>query len=352
MEDSKFRKRSLGGSRTNPTLQAAGATAALRRMQEFLDRDEREIVHVTPRDIRKRFNARFIPCSLEEFAIIEWPELSVSVDEAKELFPSLLSDRQFWLELNENEKEDFIEFLAGVHSTAVSMVENLQIHPVTLERESTEAQEFFIVDGERRSLSALYSRGRIPLVKAYVYNRILTPLERARLKDIANTAVPLSVYETILSKCEIYKVFEGARDLPLRELGQLLGYKKDAAALLKGVFEYPDFDDLMRRIKKERLGWRDIKQILRDGFPDGLGVAEKNSSNVASLSNGSTKKAGGNADVDRLAERISEFVGFPCAISHNKGNGKVKVTFRTTLDDFENLFESLHRVDVQKVFEQ
>ena len=60
MSDKTSRRRSLGGNRSNPTLQAANASEELRNIQSFIDKDEREIVHVTPSEIKKYFNARFI----------------------------------------------------------------------------------------------------------------------------------------------------------------------------------------------------------------------------------------------------------------------------------------------------
>jgi hypothetical protein len=355
--DKNNRRRSLGGSRTNPTLQAASASVELRNIQTFIDKDEREIVHVTPSDIKKTFNARFIPCSLDEFGQVLWPDLELSVDEAKEEYPKLLHGFSFWSELSDSEKSDFIEFLGGVHSTANSMVRDLQIHPVTLERESPESTDYFIVDGERRSLSALYSRGRIPVVKAYVYNRLLSPVERAQLKDIANTALSLTVYETILSKFEIYKSSEGAKSLNVRDLGNLLGYKKDLAATLKKVFDHENRDALLHRVKKERLGWRDINYLLKNGIGAPItkpGAEDINSSpNAKALSNGKTKgESLVSSDISSLEERISQFVGYPCSLNFNEGSKKVKLTFRTSLNDFESLLASLQRIDVEKVLEK
>jgi hypothetical protein len=354
MVDKKIRKRSLGGVRMNPTQQAASATEELRHIDSFISRDEREIVHVSPTDIKKSFNARFVPCSLEEFSEIEWPSLSLSVEEARELYPTLLESREFWQNLGPVEREDFLNFLAGVHTTSASMVNDLQIHPITLERESTESTEFFIVDGERRSLSALYSRGKIPVVKACVYNRMLSPLQRAKLKDIANSGVPLTVYETILSKLEIYKAYEGASALNVRDFGQLLGYKKDSAAILKKLFLHAEMNHILERVRVERLGWRDIAFLLKNGAD--AKIPEKDSSpspaGPKSLSDGTTKKdARRSPDIIGLEERLSQTVGYPCSIGWNEGSDKVKLTFKTSLADFESLLDSLQRLDVSKVID-
>ena len=356
MLDKSNRRRSLGGNRSNPTLQAANASEELRHIQSFIDKDEREIVHVTPLEIKKTFNARFIPCSLEEFGKIEWPDLSNSVDEAKEKYPTLLAGHGFWESLNDIEKEDFTSFLVGVHSTSTSMVNELQIHPITLERETPESTEYFIVDGERRSLSALYARGKIPVVKAYVYNRRLKPLERALLKDSANTGVPLTIYETLLSKYEIYVAYEGAKSLTVRDLGQLIGYKRDLASTIKRVFDSEDRDQLLERVRREKLGWREIRFLLQNGVDEALPSKEETKSveneSQKKLSDRRTKVTNKNPDIVSLEERIARHVGFPCSIGFNEGSGNVKVSFSTNLTDFENLLANLKRLDVKKVLDK
>ena len=360
MSDKASRRRSLGGIRSNPTLQAANASEELRNIQGFIDKDEREIVHVTPSEIRKSFNARFIPCSLEEFGKISWPELTMSVDEARETYPELLSGLSFWEALNSSEREDFITFLSGVHSTATSMVNELQIHPITLERDSSESSEYFIVDGERRSISSLYAQGKIPVVKAYVYNRRLKPLERALLKDSANTGVPLTPYENLLSKYEIYKVYPGAETLNVRDLGKLLGFSKNIGSILKRVFNSDNMEALFERARKEKLGWREIDFLSKNGVDALLPVnevkveapIEGNKPSKNNLSHRGTDEKRQNSDIALLEERISEHVGFPCSIGFNENNKNVKVAFKTNLDEFENFLENLRRIDVEKVLDK
>ena len=359
MVDKSSRRRSLGGSRSNPTLQAASASEELRHIQSFIDKDEREIVHVTPSEIKKSFNARFIPCPLDEFAKIEWPDLTLSVDEARELYPALLDGREFWEGLSPIEKSDFIDFLGGVHSTSSSMVNELQIHPITLERESPESSEYFIVDGERRSLSALYSRGKIPVVKAYVYNRLLQPLEKALLKDSANTGVALTPYENLVSKYEIYKVYPNAEALNVRDLGKLLGFKKSNASILKRVFNHAEREALFNRARKDKLGWREIDFLSKNGAAAELPQKETSPVNESQgdekkqLSDGRTKETKTKSpDIASLEERLAEHVGFPCFIGFNQGSGNVKVSFKTNLNDFENLLANLKRIDVEKVLDK
>lgn len=359
MADKPSRRRSLGGSRSNPTLQAANASDELMKVQSFIDRDEREIAHVTPSEIKKSFNARFIPCSLEEFASIEWPDLELSVDEAKEHFPQLLSGREFWESLNDLEQEEFINFLCGVHSTSTSMVNEIQIHPITLERASPESSEYFIVDGERRSLSALYARGKVPIVKAFVYNRILEPLEKALLKDSANTGVPLAPHENLVSKYEIYKVYPKADTLNVRDLGKLFGFNRNIGAILKRAFNSPDRAALFQRSRKEKLGWREIDFLSKNGVEAELpekeieAAVKDDSPDPKSLSHGVTNESNQKSpDIASLEERIAQHVGFPCSIGFNKGSGNVKVSFKTNLDDFENLLANLKRIDVERVLDK
>lgn len=360
MSDKTSRRRSLGGNRSNPTLQAANASEELRNIQSFIDKDEREIVHVTPSEIKKSFNARFIPCSLEEFGRISWPELTMGVDEAREMYPELLAGLSFWENLSSSEREDFIHFLGGVHSTATSMVNELQIHPITLERNSPESSEYFIVDGERRSISSLYAQGKIPVVKAYVYNRRLEPLERALLKDSANTGVPLTPYENLLSKYEIYKVYPGAETLNVRDLGKLLGFSKNIGSILKRVFNSDDMEALFERARKEKLGWREIDFLSKNGADALLPSTEAETetpieskeSGKDTLSHGGTDEKRRNPDIASLEERIAEHVGFPCSIGFNESSGNVKVAFKTSLNEFENFLANLKRIDIEKVLDK
>jgi hypothetical protein len=240
------------------------------------------------------------------------------------------------------------------------MVNELQIHPITLERESPESNEYFIVDGERRSLSALYSRGKIPVVKAYVYNRLLQPLEKALLKDSANTGVPLTPHENLVSKYEIYRAYPNAESLNVRELGKLLGFNKNIGSIMKRVFVSPEREALFERARRDKLGWREIEFLSKNGANAELPgkelelEGENTEGEKPDLSHGGTKeKSQKNPDITSLEERIAQHVGYPCAVGFNQSSGRVKITFSTTsLEDFENLLANLQRINVDKVLDR
>jgi len=73
----------------------------------------------------------------------------------------------------------------------------------------------------------------------------------------------------------------------------------------------------------------------------------------AKLSDRRTKEpVAKNADIAVLEEKIATHVGYPCSIGFNESSGSVKVSFKTNLDNFENLFSSLKQVDTDKVFDK
>lgn len=350
----KKKRRPSLGARKNPIDQVSEANSKLALVQDFIDKDERDMAYITPDSIRKSFNARFIPCSLDEFAAIEWPSLDLSVDEAKDSYPALLHDRQFFVLLSDSEKADFLEFLSEIHATAKTMVEEIQVHPITLERESAESTEYFIVDGERRTLSVLYTKGKIPVVKAFVYNRLLSDIERAKLKDIANLSKPLSTHETFLSKKAIYDAFEGAKDLGVRDLGNLLGYKKDTARIMKKVFEHPHENRLMERVKKEKLSFRKIVFLLEHGVDaEFLDESDHKLQDRQSVSDSQTdkEKTKPNVDIEKFQEKLSEMVGFPCVIKFNESSQNINLHFKSNLSNFEDLLENLTRLNVGQVMD-
>lgn len=358
---------SLGGNaqRTDVTKMAANAVNNMNQLDEFMGKDVRDMIFISAKEIKKTFNARFIPCSLEEFSEIDWPGLELSIDEARDLYPTLLSGRPFFAELSLVQQEDFFNFLMSVHATAQSILNETQVQPITLERESADSDDLYLVDGERRTLSVLYSKGKIPLIRATVFNRRLTDLERAKIKDLANWSVSLNVHETILSKLAIYSATPDANKLSIRELGKLLGYKKTQASIIKPLFDHAHRDQIIERVKLERLGWRQIKLLLDNPGVD-LSLYEKETPVAGPFwdetkleevkhevvpEQKKTPKKVKDSNVIGLEERLSQIIGFQCKIDYSVDSRKVRLSLVSTMEQFEDMLSSLKRIDASKALE-
>lgn len=357
------RRPSLGGAasvrpKTESLVQASEALKRMESVQGFIDKDQRDVMYISPTDIQKTFNARFIPCSLQEFASVDWPDTSETVEVALDIYPVILSGHAWFDELTDVQKKLFYGFLGKVHHTAQSMVELLQAQPITLEREHEGEQTFYIVDGERRTLSCLYTKGKIPVIKAQVFNRRLTHYERAMLKDVANTGEPLTTFENIRSKEAIYNALAEAPEMNLRDLGRLLRISKNQAGWFKMLMTHPDQAAFYQRIESERLGWRQIKYLLDHGVKASIEVHVKHTQNTeaakkqpARVSHGVTPTpptAEIDGDTLRLQTTISEKVGYPCEITQTTKNGKVKLAFEVKMDDFEHLLANLKPIDLSE----
>ena len=362
------RRPSLGGvastrPKTESLVQASEALKRMESVQGFIDKDQRDVMYISPGDIQKTFNARFIPCSLQEFTDINWPDTSETVEAAQDQYPSILSGHVWFDTLSDNQKTSFYQFLTKVHHTAQSMVELLQAQPITLERENEADQTFYIVDGERRTLSCLYTKGKIPVIKAQVFNRRLTHYERAMLKDVANTGEPLTTFENIRSKAAIYNALPEAPEMNLRDLGKLLRISKNQAGWFKMLMTHPEQADFYKRIEVEQLGWRQIKYLLDNGIKANIVTPAKTSKDApvstpvnSSVSHGVTatsettesSKTRINSDILRLQNMISEQVGYACQIRQKDKNKKVQLSFEVSMDDFEHLLANLKPVDLNE----
>jgi predicted DNA-binding protein YlxM (UPF0122 family) len=347
----KAKRRSLGRTNTHaPAMElAADAIKRMEQVDNFISLDRRDIGYVSPNDIRKTFNARFIPCTLENFQSIDWPELDLDVDTAKDSYPALLSDKDWYKTLDEIQQKDFILFLEEIHTTAQSIVSIHQVQSITLEREHEDATEYFVIDGERRTLACLYSKGKIPVVKAQIYNYILSDLQRALVKDAANTDVPLKTHEKIVSKKAIYDAIENVDALSVRALGKVLGYNKDQAGTLRKVLKHEESDRFMARISKDKLSWRKINFLLDNGIDAKIiSSTEVEKGALGKHRNLSDSKTGNAKDqnIQSLQEGYSHQVGYPCVIKTNKGSNKVKVQFSCSLDNLDEMMTNMQRIKV------
>lgn len=353
------RRPSLGGAnrkrpQSESLSQAGDALKRMETVQAFIDKDQRDVMYISPSDIHKTFNARFIPCTFAEFSAVAWPNLDENLETALDAYPLLLKDLSWFEALTSKQKEAFYSFMGKVHHTAQSMVNLLQAQPITLEREHEAATEYFIVDGERRTLSCLYTKGKIPVIKAQVFNRKLSSYERAMLKDVANTGEPLTTVENILSKKAIYESMPEAAEMNLRDLGKLLRISKNQAGWFKMLVTHPKQDALLKRIDSERLGWRQIKFILDNGVNAAIPIAKSAVDQKAKKSvshrvtNVDKTRAKASGDELRLKTLIEEKIGYPCQVHQNTNNNKISLHFEVASSEFENLLANLKPIEIDE----
>lgn len=341
---------SLGGKKpqVDTALMTAAAISDMNKFDDFLSRDNRDNVFVTATDIKKTFNARIIPCSLEEFAQVDWPDTADSVDEAIENYPAVLKNVPFFTRLSDTEKAAFLNLLAGVHTTAQGIIAHTQIQPITLERESPDSEVFYLVDGERRTLSVLYSKGKIPKLRATVFNSLLTDLQRAKIKDIANSSMPLTLAELMESKRAIYSALPSAFEMSSRDLTTVFGFSKSRCAVMKKAFNHPRYEFILKRITNESLGWREIDTLLSDpdhSFSEAPSEAERKRGRI-------TKPLTVSGDTKRLEQALSEQLGFSSKIKFAEKSRKVTISLSSTLDQFNDLLAAMKRVKPEEILRQ
>ena len=335
------KKRPLGGDPQKGTALAGAANALgeLKGTEEYIERNKMNIVFLRPKDIKKTFNARFIPCSLEEFASVSWPNLDYDIDAATDLYPSLLEPRSWYKALNEQQQADFIVFLQRIHSTAQSIHSSRQLHPITAEREHAASDDAYIVDGERRTLSVLYSRGKIPYVKAQIFDYMLDKEARARLKDEANDVPPLNDFEVLDSKLARLDASSDLMTMTLRPLGKELKINKERAAIVKDVAKHPQREALFDRFRNERISWANMRVVLDNGIDTRISKANVSSKD----SKPATSKVGELVDsaygdsLKSIGKNVGGHLGYGCSLKYNAKKDSVKLSLDCPKEKLEEL---------------
>lgn len=346
------KKRPLGGGATKPSKDASsstdttqdalsGAVRALNGLKEtdaYIERNKLNTVFLKPKEIKKTFNARFVPCSLEEFASVSWPSLDYDIEAAADLYPALLDSRPWYQKLSEQQRIDFTEFLQKIHGTAQSISSGRQIHPITAEREHAAASEAFIVDGERRTLSVLYSCGVIPYVKAQIFDYILDEETRARLKDEANDVPGLRDFEVLDSKLARLDANSELLAMTLRPLGKELRLNKDRAAIVKDVAKHPQRKALFNRIQNERMTWANMRYVLDHGIDAPLPtVAVFNKDKSRAIGKGIDSADPFGESLKTIGKGVQGQLGYSCSLKYNAKKDSVKLSLDCPKEKLEEL---------------
>ncbi|MFA7555281.1 MAG: ParB/Srx family N-terminal domain-containing protein [Spongiibacteraceae bacterium] len=348
--ESQKKKRRLGGARQRPGEGAIqGLATAINEMANtdtFLQRNQIDVLFLKPADIKKTFNARFVPCTLDEFSSISWPSLELDADSAKALYPDLLQDSAWYTVLSSKAQAEFLEFLGDIHIKAQSILSSQQIQPITAERKDPDSKEAYIIDGERRTLSVLYSKGAIPYIKAQIFGHSLSDAERAKLKDEANLFAPLKAAELIDSKLARIIAEPRLMEMPVRSLGTELKINRNYVTVIKGIYTHHQRDKLLSRIRAESLVWDDVRYLMEHGvdaiIPRQQGVSPTATEKTAA------EKIKTAPVVSKLTEQLSSIgkrmensLGYKCRLSHNPRKSQVKVTINCPQEQLDKLLESL-----------
>ncbi|MAZ86061.1 MAG: hypothetical protein CL693_00235 [Cellvibrionaceae bacterium] len=346
------KKRPLGGgapqsgknapsSSDKPQDALSGAVRALNGLKEtdaYLERNKLNTVFLNPKEIKKTFNARFVPCSLDEFASVSWPSLDYDIEAAADLYPALLDSRPWYQKLNDQQKRDFTEFLQQIHGTAQSISAGRQIHPITAEREHAAANEAFIVDGERRTLSVLYSCGAIPYVKAQIFDYMLDEETRARLKDEANDVPGLRDFEVLDSKLARLDANSELLNMTLRPLGKELKLNKDRAAIVKDVAKHPQRKPLFDRIQNERMTWANMRHVLDHGIDAPLPtLAVSNKDKTKTAGKGGVKNDPFGDSLKTIGKGVQGQLGYSCNLKYNAKKDSVKLSLDCPKEKLQEL---------------
>lgn len=248
----------------------------IKQMQDGVAQLDSEsiVIQINANDISKTFNPREIPCTLDEFKQIEWPDINVPVDEGldEKIQKSLnKANQQWWLTSIERDGgKSVIAFFKEIHALSSHMKINGQLQSIVVYRDSALNNNFTLIAGERRTLAALYTNKNPSMIEAKVFNNILSPMQIAIARDGENIKKGLSVYETILSKRDIWLAMdEDARSkLSLPELCKLWGYSsQNIPSILRRVYSAKNSDTLIKKIKEQNLGFREISSLLSKKKP-------------------------------------------------------------------------------------
>lgn len=217
--------------------------------------------------IVKLNNPRKIPCTLDEFRQVEWPDIDTEFvkDELRECLISAVEIYPWFKALNKGEQAEAISFFEGIHALALSIYKSTQSQPVVVERESPASTVAFLVAGERRVLSCIYSRGKVKSVDAIVFNRRLSRLERAVFTHTENLKVGLSFSETLRATYDVWLALDNPVSLSLGELNGYWGYGSlSTPSVLKRVFSRDDAEQIVSEVAKQGLSARDVIAFLED----------------------------------------------------------------------------------------
>lgn len=213
-------------------------------------------------EIEKLFNPREVPCEIADVKSIHWPELDVPLDEVESALALALdkAKRSFW-DVDPNEKAQILEFFVEIHELAQSLKRG-QIQNIVVWQDPN-TNRLLLLAGERRLFAALYSRGAKPTLAAKIYRGNLSTLDMRLITDQENTSKGLKPYEVVLSKYAIWNELDHSQGkIKLDVLQSYWLVAKGTVSLLYNLFTHENRDQLLEVIRKERLGWREIRAVV------------------------------------------------------------------------------------------
>lgn len=220
---------------------------------------------ISPDSIIRISNARNTFITLDDYRQTPWPPLDTPSADLRSALESIVKKMPYFANLQtDNQEENFFNFLIDIHALALSISQDHQIQPVVLEKNPDNPTQARLIAGERRTISAIYSRGVISELTAEVWNVPLTPLSRAKIKDKENTLHrSLTPYETVISKLAIYNALESPEDLKLEELANHFGYKSlSTPSILNRIFSSESRDEIINQIATKDLSFAEIAKLV------------------------------------------------------------------------------------------
>jgi len=192
-----------------------------------------------------------------------------------------------------------------------------------------------------------------------VYDRVLEPLERERIKAKANLHDKYTIGEQLLQNKRIFDLLP--RRVTLEQLCVEFACEKSQASFFSRVFKHGKANEIIKRGIHEKLGVRQIEFLLKQkditvDVPENKmlstsGNVKKDAvKQTAEKPEKSKEEVSEEREVKRLEEILSEFSGYPCSIQHGK-KGFNKVTFNLCNNDPLDLIESIKKINVEKLKE-
>lgn len=231
--------------------------------------DEKYNARISLDSIHKLSNPRETFANLDDIRSTDWPSLDIPLEDLVGSIDAAVRNSQWSKSFSLDEMGDAIDFFCEIHELAKSLMLNRQLQPIIIERTNKDTNTGTLVAGERRTIAAIYTKGLIKELNAEIWNIALTPLQRARIKDAENNdRKALNSYELVCSKMGVYDALPGAESLEIKDLAVELGYSTlSTPSILARVFRSANREDVLERIRREKVPLRSIPKLLDGATP-------------------------------------------------------------------------------------
>jgi hypothetical protein len=270
------------------------------------NKDNTVVKSINVDNIKKVFNPREIPCSLQEIRSIKWPSLDTVVDDIPNVLLALFKNKKpkFWTEADERKQKHILSFFAGIHELAQKIQDDGQIHNITVSQPKLTENDTVLISGERRVISCIYS-GKLT-IEARVYNYELPLLDARRIAHNENSGEPLAAYEFIGSLKGIWDALgEGREKLTNNQLQRIFNTNGSYASRARTIFIHKDCEAIYDFIDKERMSWHSIMDYIASDFgklSDVFTVKTSEDDEEDELTTANVNAGEASSDIDKKSE--------------------------------------------------